>query len=351
MAKKFGKDSPKFNYTEAVRSLRDKGPGRLYLLYGPEDYLREQYVSKLKELCIPEGEDSFSYKRFDGAAIEPAELEAAVNAMPFLSERSFIEIRDCDINRQKDSERLINVLGDIPDYCTVVFIQNADYKPDGKVKLVKELKSLGECIEFTEQSQGALINWITRRFNAAGKGVELEAAQRLIFVSGDVMSALIPEIDKVSSYAKGDKVTVADVNAVAHHIPEAQVFDMTEEMSRKRFNNALSILSELIADKSNDVITMLSALGYTMRMLYAAKLCANDNLGTKELMDTTGMKSDYQARLYLNAARGFSMKTLKRALEICVEHDYMLKSSGGNKYDIFKQAILLIIAEEVNAID
>ena len=38
MAKK--KEEPKLNYSAEVRKLREEGPGRLYLLWGPEDYLR-----------------------------------------------------------------------------------------------------------------------------------------------------------------------------------------------------------------------------------------------------------------------------------------------------------------------
>ena len=37
------------------------------------------------------------------------------------------------------------------------------------------------------------------------------------------MNRLIPEIAKISAYAQGSKVTVADVDAVAHHIPKPPV--------------------------------------------------------------------------------------------------------------------------------
>ena len=43
MAKKYGKEEEKLNYTAAVRELKQLGPERVYLLWGPEDYLREQY--------------------------------------------------------------------------------------------------------------------------------------------------------------------------------------------------------------------------------------------------------------------------------------------------------------------
>ena len=58
--------------------------------------------------------------------------------------------------------------------------------------------------------------------------------QRLINVSGELMNGLIPEINKIASYTKGDRVTEADVDAVAHHIPEAVVFDMTEALAKRR---------------------------------------------------------------------------------------------------------------------
>ena len=53
MAKKYGKDEEKLNYAAAVRELKQQGPERVYLLWGPEDYLREQYLVQLKKVCLP----------------------------------------------------------------------------------------------------------------------------------------------------------------------------------------------------------------------------------------------------------------------------------------------------------
>ena len=93
---------------------------------------------------------------------------------------------------------------------------------------------------------------IIRRFAAEGKGIELNAVQRLINVSGELMNGLIPEINKIASYTKGDRVTEADVDAVAHHIPEAVVFDMTEALAKGENNAAMRLLGELLADKNNE---------------------------------------------------------------------------------------------------
>jgi DNA polymerase-3 subunit delta len=343
------KNEPKLNYPLALRELMEKGPGKLYLLWGPEDYLREHYVGQLKKLCLTDGEDSFSLKRLNGPELDPQELQQAVDAVPFLSERSFLEIRGVDLNHLPEGEKILSVLSDIPDYCTVALVQSAEFEPDGRIKLVKSLRSLAQEIYFSRQNQSELFKWIAKRFAAHGKGIEFEAAQRLIFVSGDLMNRLIPEIDKVAAYARGDKVTVADVDAVANHIPEAVVFDMTDLISQKRTNAALSKLAELLAEKSNEPIPMLAMLGLQMRRLYAARLALDRKLGAKYVMETCSCKYDFQANQLLQAARGYTMEQLVRAVELCAEADYRMKSESLDDRELFKEVVVRIASGDSHA--
>ena len=347
MAKKT--NDVKFNYKVEVKSLRDYGPERLYFLWGPEDYLREQFAAEIRKVCIPEGEESFSYKLIDGASLDYLEFRDAVDALPFMTERSLVEVRDAKLNHLADSDKYIQLFSDIPDYCTVIFVQSAQYEPDNRLKLIKALKEKGREMHFTKQSQGALVDWIIRRFAACGKAVELEAAQRLMFISGELMSGLIPEIEKVAAYAKGDKVTVSDVEAVANRIPEAIIFDMTDYISQKKYNSAMAVLSELLSDKKQEIIPMLAMLGRQMRQLYVAKLSIEKGLDIKYVMDACGMKNEYPAVKLISAARGFSMKQLQRAVEICAETDYLLKSSGIDDRELMKDAVLRIAAGEESA--
>ena len=340
-----------FNYTAELRILRERGPERLYLLWGPEDYLREQFLTQLKKTCLPEGEDNFSYKRIDGPALDANAFQQAVDAMPFMTEHTFVELRDVDINKLADADACLKTISDIPDYCTVVFVQNAQYEPDGRLRFVQTLRSEGKELKFTQQSQGMLTDWIVRRFAAAGKGIELSAAQRLIFISGDLMSRLIPEIDKIAAYASGDKVTQEDVEAVANHIPEAVVFEMTELIAQKKINSALSVLYELLADRNNEPIMMLAVLGKQMRQLYAARLALEKNLGTKYVMEVCSMKYDYIASKLLTAAKGFTLDQLRRAVELCAETDYRMKSSGADPKELLKEAVVRIAAGESHAQD
>ena len=105
---------------------------------------------------------------------------------------------------------------------------------------------------------------------------------------------------------------------------------MTDQISQKSLNNALATLSELLSDKNNEPIAMLGMLGLQMRRLYAAKLAQAQNLGAAYVKEVSGCKYDFQVTKLMQAARGYSLPQLKKAVELCAETDYRLKSSGGD---------------------
>ena len=339
----------KLNYKQELQKLKADGPQQLYLLWGKEDYLREQYLNQLKAICVPDGENGFNYRRFDGPELSANAFREAVDALPFLTDHTFVELRDIDLNKCKESQDIQAVISELPEYCTVCFVQNADYEPDSRIKLIRAIRDKGRELRFTQQGQGALIDWIARRFAAYGKRIDFEASQRLIFISGDLMNRLIPEIEKIAAYVKDEKVSIRDVEAVAHHIPEAQVFEMTDLLAQKQFSAAMNTLSELLAENEYDPIYLLAVLGSQMRRLYCARLAIEQNLGAKYVSECCGIKYSFMVTKLLQSARGFGRQQLKDAVRICAETDMQMKSSGGDTREMLKNAVLSIAAEAADA--
>ena len=155
MARSYAKNDKAINYAAAVRALKEQGPGRLYILHGKEDYLREKFLEELKKICLPEGEDSFSFKRIDGPELDPYVLQSALDSVPFLSERSFVELRNIDLNKIKPSEKFIDLFSDIPDYCTVAIVLKAEYELDGRLKLNKKTQRAGTGYDVFRSASGS----------------------------------------------------------------------------------------------------------------------------------------------------------------------------------------------------
>ena len=335
------------SYQAEVASLKAEGPQRLYVLWGQEDYLREQFLAQVKLACLPDGGDDFSLHRFDGGNLDLQKLADAVDAMPFLSERSFIEVRGYDTNKAPEAEaaQLTALISDLPDYCTLVFVMAPDFALDGRLKLSKALKKHGKVLQFAPQSSDALVIWVSRRFGALSKRIARSDAEYLIEITGGLMNRMIPEIEKIASYAKDEVITRADIDAVTEKTPDAMVFEMTDRLAQGDRDGAMATLSELLAMKDAEPIALLAAIGGQMRRLYAAKICEQKRVGGSDAMELCDVRYDFLVQKLQRSARRFSLEALERSVALCAETDYAMKHTGADDLILLEDTLLKIMAE------
>ncbi|MEG0876528.1 MAG: DNA polymerase III subunit delta [Oscillospiraceae bacterium] len=335
------KNETKTDYKSLLRELKDKGPERLYTLWGEEDYLLGNFFNDIKNACLGDGGEDFNHHRLEGEKLDIQKLSQAVDTVPFFGERTLIEVRNFDVNAclEDMTERLKPVISDIPDYATLVFLLPTGCKPDGRRAGIKLLKSLGRGIEFTTQPQDALVNWIGRRFAAHNKKISIEDCKKLIFISGDHMQTLIPEIEKIAGYVKSDVVCGEDIQRLAQRIPEASVFDMTDCIAAKNYDGALGILAELL-QTNEPPVKILAMIGYQMRKLYSARVAIDAGLKADYLVKSCGFNAVFQAERFMRSARGFSKKCLAKDVELCTIADYRMKSSSEEDENILSELLL-----------
>ncbi len=336
----------KLNYNAELRLLQTEGPKRLYFLWGAEDYLREMFLTELRRACVPT-EDDFSCQRFNGPTPDLSALAEAVDALPFFSERRFVEVRDYDLGSCRDSDlsRLKEIASGVPEDCTLCFVFGAGAQPDGRLASVRALKKLAYCMEFTEQEQGALLRWVQTRFRALGKTITPVDAEHLIFLSGTRMSALIPEIEKAAAYAAGETVTRAEIDATVNRIPEANIFEMTDCLSQRRYDAAARLLRDLLDDRNNHPIAINALIGQQFRRLYAVKAGQAARRSRADVMELCGMRYDSIFDKLTAAARGFSERQLAELVKRSAECDYQMKSTGQDPQTLLLEFFARIAAE------
>ena len=337
----FKKQKETTDYSALINELESEGLQGLYLLWGEEDYLRESFFTKLRDICLEGGSADFNHHRIDGESLDLIELSQAVESAPFMGERSLVEVRGFIANSYKEeqAEKLKYILTDLPGFATVVLIPPISYELDGRLGLIKAIKKAGRAIEFTPQSQSALTKWIKMRFRALGKNVGNAECERLIFISGTSMTGLVQEIEKIGSFVEGEQVRVADIEALAEHIPEAKVFEMTDCIAKKRFDPAAALLAELLSSGEPPIKT-LAMIGAQMRRLHTARIAIDEKLGRDFLMKTHAISNGFIAEKLMEGARGFTLPELKRAVELCAEADYRMKSTKDDDADILKELLL-----------
>ena len=225
------------------KNIEDGRIESLYAFYGEESYLIDDTVRRLRSKLVPEGLEEFNDRRFDGRSLNTREFAEAVEAMPFFSERTLIEVDDYDFSKGREAamDDMLAILGDLPEYACVIFVyKTAEFKIDGRTKKGMALKKLFKAVEFSPLEQTRLAVWVQRRFVAAGKKIDRQTADYLVFVSDGLMASLVSETDKVASYAREELVTRADIDAVVVPSLDATVYNMTDALLEGNSDAAVS---------------------------------------------------------------------------------------------------------------
>ena len=304
---------------EALRAAIKAGvPANLYIFYGEERYLLQTMARQLKELLIPGGFEEFNYHRLTGKGLTVQELAETAEAMPMMAEHTLITVTDMDIFKLDESQRtaLIDLLGDFPPYCTLVFLyEQVPYKRDGKMKkLCAALNEYVQEVEFVQQERSDLLKWLKRRFAATGHDIDQTAADHLLFTCGSLMRGLIPEVEKIAAYARHERITVEDIDAVAEPVLDARIFDMTNAVTARNYDRAAAILADLLRMQT-EPIAILAALGKELRRLYTARLALDGGKDRVWLKELWSMSSDYPAKLLLQAAKNVDHDWCRQAVK------------------------------------
>ena len=332
MATKQKKDSGTAGYDRLRAALKERTLQNVYIFHGEEAYLRANYLEQMRALLVPAGFEEFNYHRLQGKGLTMQELAETVEAMPMMAEHTLVTVTDLDLFKLDESQReaLIGLLHDFPEYCVLVFLyETITYKRDGKMKkLCTALDQFVQEVEFQEQERSALLGWVRRRFKATGHDIDNTTIDHLLFTCGTLMTDLIPEIEKIGAYAKGEQITVADIEAVADPVLDAQVFDMTNRITAGLYNDAARILGELLRMQTEPIM-ILAAVGKELRRLYTARMAIDAGKDKQWLKQVWNMRSDYPAELLMKAARRVDHDWCSRAVRRCQTLDRRMKSETG----------------------
>lgn len=249
-----------------------------------------------------------------------------------MAEHTLVTVTDLELFKLDEGQRnaLVDLLADFPEYCTLIFVYDTvPYKRDGKMKkLCAALDKYVEEVEFQQQERDALMGWLRRRFKATGHDIDTAASDHLLFTCGTLMTDLVPEIEKISAYAKGELITKADIDAVVEPILSARVFDMTNCITGRRFDDAARILGDLLR-LQEEPIAILAAIGKELRRLYTARMALDNGKDRFWLKQLWNMNSDYPARLLMDAAKRVDHGWCRWAVDRCQVLDRRMKSEKG----------------------
>lgn len=321
--------------------------GRLYIFYGEEMFLLRHYLDLVKKNLLDEVTESFNFHYFNGENFDLRSFTEAVENLPMMAEHTLVQVDDVDFFKLDEAGRnqIAQTLGDIPDYCTLIFTYEIHpWKPDKtRKKLWEAVEKNAQIVEFARQEGPELQTWVGRHFASEGKKISRELCAYLIDLTDGTMTALSGEIRKICAYSEAEEIVKADIDAVTEPVLDAVVFQMTDFLGKRNYAAALGKLDQLLK-MQQEPLAILGAVGNHFRRLSAARTLMDHGKGAGEMMKLCGMSS-YAADKTMAAARGFSSGFCAKAASLIMETDYRIKTSFDEPERLLQDLILRLAQE------
>ena len=258
---------------------------KIYLLYGKERYLVNQYRDKLLG-ALTDKDDNLNFMKFAGNGVNTQEIIDFSNEMPFFADRRVVLVENSGLFKSSNEEfakKLIN----IENTSVVIFVE---MDVDTRYKLYKEVDKNGEALEFVMD-----------------------------------MNCIKNEVDKMISYAGDTKqVSEYDVDLLCSQDAESKVYQMIDLIIAKQKEKAARMYHDLLENKEAPIM-INSCIMRQYNKLLLVKMAMAEGAQDASLAKLTSGPV-WAVKNYKAQCRPYTVEQLKGIVEKCNDMDYKLKT-------------------------
>lgn len=326
------------DFTQLIKTGKVQGA---YLFEGVEENIKAATLTALRKAILPEGFEELNESLMDSPATDA--IIAACETLPFMADKRLVVVREHPAltGRADADEKLIAYIPQVPESTVLVFI--ALGKADARKKLYSAIKKINGIVTFSALTDGELNAWVVKNFSGLGKTCSAQVAALLTFTVGSDTALLRTEIEKLAALTgERDAITEADVQAVATRSVECTVFELVDAVVAGQQGKAFGLLRDMLTSGS-DRLGILAMLLRQFRLMQHIKIMQFEKLSTQDIKQRLGI-APFAAERCMRQASGYSGGQVKRAVRICLDAEYRVKSGQWNQEGALEKAMLEIFA-------
>lgn len=293
---------------------------QVYLLFGEEEYLKNQYKNRLHRAILSE-DDTMNFSSFEGKGVDVRQIIDQAETLPFFADHRMILIEQSGFFKNASPE-LAEYIPQIPAETILVFVEK---DVDKRGKLYKAVQKKGRAVELGRQDEKTLQAWVLGMLKKEKRTITRDALTLFLEKSGNDMENIANELEKLLTYTHGkDAVEYADVEEICTVTTESRVFDMIRAVAEKKQKQALDLYYDLLSLKEPP-----------MRILFLIARQFNQMMQVKDLRERGYVASEIASKAgiapfivkkSLAQSAQFEMDELYRAVKDCVEAEEAVKT-------------------------
>lgn len=299
----------------------------LRLIYGENTYLIEREIKAVKKQ-FGEIVQGINYVAIEQNTLE--NLITEIETPSFGYPKKLIIVNKCNLlqkelktKKNKNIEiaqKLANYIEENNKELDSIILLIVEETAEKTNTLYKTIEKFGLIKEYTELKPAELVAQLKNICNAYKVEIDNDTIKYIIETCGTSLQELINEIRKLIEYAGvGGKIDKKAVDLLAIPKIESVIFDLTDNLGRKKTKEALEVLKNLIYNKE-PVQKILITLYNHFKKLYLVKIAQKENTDIVKALNLKPNQT-FLTTKYKNQAGYFSEQQLRTILEELINLD------------------------------
>jgi DNA polymerase-3 subunit delta len=294
-----------------------------YLLTGSD---RPKIARALRRLRERIGDDATEHLNARDASAE--DVIASCNSMGLFGGERLVIVDEVERWKAADVKAIAGYLA-APAPATVLALVAEELKSDAA--LAKAVAKAGQVLAY-EVPKRKLPEWVAEQFGRYGAKADSDACRALVEMVGDDLDELQSEIDKLSTWAAGDQVTLRDVEQMAAGRAETAIFSLTDAWGRRDVAGVLSsaeaIMERSHRPRSGELMRMIGSMVNHVGRVRRCQRLADQGIRPRDAAGQLKMHPFVAEKAFAQAAN-FSAEELANAIVRLSELDAAAK--GGSR--------------------
>jgi len=318
------------------------GAELIYVIAGKDDSLVNSQCAELLDGLLEPSQRATGLFDAEAAVVSASEVLDELRTAPFLTDKRVVRIKGAGdfISRNRP---LLEKYFDNP--CPTGRLILTVQSWDSRTKLAKKLTKIGKLISVTQPKPWELPQRLIIYANDVhDKRLGRDTAELLIELTGEELTRLYSEIDKLALFTDTEKViTPKHVESLIGHNRLFNAFAVIDAIIAGNTGAAVERLRGMIAQDKSAEYTIVGAFAFHFRRMFNAKVLLEKGTRRGEIekrLRIWGNADGFFAQL-----RKMSLKKIGGYLQLLAETDYAIKTGQTNAKVAMEQLVLKLTAE------
>ncbi len=309
----------KLKYTEFKNDVENGKVHPAYLFLGEDSFFSVQGLNLLTDRFIDE--KSLNFTQLNAEDVSVGEIISSLDALPFLSQKRMVVLRE--YYPKADEIKLLVGYFENPNESSILVILNT--KQSEGLKKIKDI-CLVEC---AKMDANTISRWIKGECASNDVAIDLETSRLIAEYCLCDMNRVKIEVFKLCSYAYESKqINKSDVELLISKDSDYKVYQMTDYIAKKQFDNALSVINEMLSRGEPHQRIMTSVYYYFRKLLH---LAISDKTDAELARIFNG--NEYGIKKARQQAKMFKIRALKSSVDYLCDADFKFKSGKSSVED------------------